>query len=101
MSDNCPRCDAPLEHLQLGDSETTTCSSCGYASIDADHSSEPSVVEYDCPRCGAPLDQFQLGEQDTVSCSTCGYADIDADHSGEPSVAESWDDAIRRFRADN
>ncbi|ERH05466.1 MAG: hypothetical protein J07HN4v3_01065 [Halonotius sp. J07HN4] len=101
MPDECPRCDAPLERLQLGDSETITCTSCGYASIDADHSSEPAVVTCDCPRCGAPLDQFELGDSETVSCSACGYAGIDADHSGEQSAAESWDDAIQRFNTEH
>lgn len=101
MSNDCPRCDAPLERFQFGESETVSCSSCGYTSINADHSSESGVIKGECPRCEAPLDRLALGDNETVSCSTCGYADVNADHSGESSGSESWDEAIQRFKADH
>ncbi|WP_254767996.1 zf-TFIIB domain-containing protein [Salinilacihabitans rarus] len=41
----CPRCQAPLERLSLGDVETVACNRCGYANVPVDHESEPEDAE--------------------------------------------------------
>ena len=52
----------------------------------------------DCPRCESRLERFTLGAAEAVTCRVCGYAGLEADHSGTRDDAESWDDAIERFR---
>lgn len=53
----------------------------------------------DCPRCGGPIESFQLGDAESQVCPDCGYVGIKTDHGAERSTAESWTDALARFRA--
>ena len=43
--EECPRCDAPLEQLSLGDATTRACNRCGFADVPVDHESEGIRLE--------------------------------------------------------
>lgn len=53
----------------------------------------------DCPRCGSELERYRLGDRESVTCPKCHYAGVNVEH-GSPGAgpAESWDDALDRFR---
>lgn len=53
----------------------------------------------DCPRCGARLSRISLGDRRSVYCEECRFADVASDHTRISDDEETWDDAIRRFRA--
>ena len=53
----------------------------------------------DCPRCGARLSRLSLGDRRSVYCEECRFADVESDHTRTSDGGETWDDAIRRFRA--
>ena len=38
--DECPRCQARLERLTLGEATTVACSRCGYADVPVEHEAE-------------------------------------------------------------
>ena len=52
----------------------------------------------DCPRCGARLARISLNGAESVYCEECRFADVESDHTRASASAESWDDALRRFR---
>jgi hypothetical protein len=52
----------------------------------------------DCPRCGARLARISLNGAESVYCEECRFADVESDHTRASAGAESWDDALRRFR---
>ena len=52
----------------------------------------------DCPRCGARLARLSLNGAESVYCEECRFADVESDHTRASAGAESWDDALRRFR---
>jgi hypothetical protein len=52
----------------------------------------------DCPRCGARLARLSLNGAESVYCEECRFADVESDHTRVSAGAESWDDALRRFR---
>ena len=43
--DECPRCQAPLERLSLGDVSTVACNRCGFADVPVEHDAEYSEPE--------------------------------------------------------
>ncbi len=53
----------------------------------------------DCPRCGRVLSRLCLEGREALVCDGCGYADLEVDQRGERVEAESWAEAIERFRA--
>jgi hypothetical protein len=53
----------------------------------------------DCPDCGSRLSAYVLGDREALACEGCAWTGIEADHRGEGSTAESWDEALDRFRA--
>ena len=53
----------------------------------------------DCPRCGSGLTRISLnGEFESVYCEQCRFADVESDHTRASDDAETWNDALRRFR---
>lgn len=52
----------------------------------------------DCPRCGARTEVYRLGSAASRSCSSCGYVGIAVGHASAAQPAESWDEAIDRYR---
>ena len=53
----------------------------------------------DCPRCGSGLTRISLnGEFESVYCEQCRFADVESDHTRASDGAETWNDALRRFR---
>ena len=56
----------------------------------------------DCPRCGSGLTRISLnGEFESVYCEQCRFADVESDHTRASDGAETWNDALRRFRTAN
>ncbi len=53
----------------------------------------------DCPRCGGALSRLDFEGREALNCEGCGYADVEVDQRGERVEAESWAEAIERFRA--
>ena len=43
--DECPRCQASLERLSLGEVTTRACNRCGFADVPVDHESQGEDVE--------------------------------------------------------
>ncbi|MFC7233143.1 zf-TFIIB domain-containing protein [Saliphagus sp. GCM10025308] len=43
--DDCPRCQAPLERLTLGEVTTIACSRCGFADVPVEHESREMAFE--------------------------------------------------------
>ncbi|MFP8954883.1 zf-TFIIB domain-containing protein [Natrialbaceae archaeon A-arb3/5] len=43
--DECPRCQASLEQLSLGDVSTFTCPECAFADIPVEHESREAMLE--------------------------------------------------------
>ena len=41
---------------------------------------------------------YRLDEQESYVCGDCEYVGIDVEHGAEPEEAESWDEAMARFR---
>jgi len=41
---------------------------------------------------------FSLGDSSAPTCEDCGYVGVPADHRPERDEAESWDEALGRFR---
>ncbi|MFB6086926.1 MAG: hypothetical protein ABEJ85_00265 [Haloarculaceae archaeon] len=52
-----------------------------------------------CPRCGGDFETYSLGDSDAVVCGSCGYVGVSTDHTPEPAESETWEEALRRFRA--
>jgi DNA-directed RNA polymerase subunit M/transcription elongation factor TFIIS len=52
----------------------------------------------DCPRCGGALSAYALGEAEAVACEDCGYLGAPVEHRPDPRGAESWEEAVARFR---
>ena len=53
----------------------------------------------DCPRCGGGLTRISLdGEFESVYCEQCRFANVESDHTRASDGAETWNDALRRFR---
>ncbi|WP_331233026.1 zinc ribbon domain-containing protein [Natronorarus salvus] len=53
----------------------------------------------DCPRCGGALSRLRFEGREALVCDGCGYADVEVDQRRERVEAESWAEAIERFRA--
>lgn len=52
-----------------------------------------------CPRCGEHVERWRFGERETVACSRCEYQGVPVEAPESAGEAESWDDAIRRFKS--
>lgn len=56
----------------------------------------------ECPRCGDRMVTYTFGDREATECESCGYAGLGLEHVAPPDFgadrAESWEDALRRFR---
>ena len=54
----------------------------------------------DCPRCGTPLTTIAIagGDSEAAYCEHCRFSGVTSEFESSPETAESWDEAVERFR---